>query len=62
MNLLLDEPAAAMVRDVLDAAYRDLKFEIADTDNSTFKAELRERESTMRAVLDSLGGPLPDRS
>jgi hypothetical protein len=36
-----------------------LRFEIADTDNAEFKAGLRQREQTIRALLEQFGGPLP---
>jgi hypothetical protein len=60
VELSLDGPQAELVRELLDRDLRDLRFEIADTDNSTYKAELREREELLRTVLAQLGGPLPD--
>ena len=45
---------------MLDAALRDLRFEIADTDNAHYKQQLREREAVLRNLLEPLGGPLPD--
>ena len=56
MELVLDEVAAAVVRDVLDAAARDLRYEIADTDNAEFKHGLQERAEVLRSVIDELGG------
>ncbi len=61
MRLELDETAEALLRELLDSAYRELKGEIAHTDNSTFKRQLRDRERTLTELLDKLGGPLPDR-
>jgi hypothetical protein len=61
MILELDDDRAALLREVLDQAYRDLRYEIADTDNSTFKQQLRDRAEQLKAVLDAVGGPLPDR-
>jgi len=49
-----------VLRGVLDAALRELRYEIADTDNSRYKHELREREVALRALLVPMGGPLPD--
>ena len=61
MHLTLDDEQRALLRELLDSAYRDLRYEIADTDNSRFKDELREREAEVGALLDLVGGPLPDR-
>jgi hypothetical protein len=60
MDLHLDPAQVDLLRELLDSAYRDLRYEIADTNNSTFKARLRERETALRDVLDLIGGPLPD--
>ena len=61
MDLHIDDAHVGVLRDVLDAALRDLRFEIADTDNAHYKQQLRERESVLRDLLEPLGGPLPDR-
>jgi hypothetical protein len=60
MELQLDESQAALLQEVLDRAYRDLRFEIGDTDSRDYKRELMEREQALRAILDRVGGPLPD--
>ena len=61
MNLSIEHDDVVLLRELLDAAYRDLKVEIADTDNSRFKAALRERERRLVELLDRFGGPLRDR-
>lgn len=61
MELHLDTAQAALLRDVLDSAFRDLRYEVASTDNSAFKERLRERERAMEHLLDLVGGPLSDR-
>jgi inorganic pyrophosphatase len=61
MHLDLDDDQVVMLRTLLDEAYRDLRYEIADTDNSVFKSQLRARETELAALLDKVGGPLPDR-
>ena len=61
MNIELDESQAELLREVLDSAFRDLRYEVADTDNSSFKAGLRAREDVLASILSQLGGPLPDR-
>ncbi len=62
MQLTISDDQAVLLREVLDSAFRDLRAEIADTDNSRFKAQLREREEQLRAILEHLGGPLADRT
>src|SRR5262245_39921221 len=60
VDLHIDDAHVGVLRDVLDAALRDLRFEIADTDDRHYKQQLRERESVLRDLLEPLGGPLPD--
>jgi len=60
MDLRLDDSQTELLRQVLDSTYRDLRYEVADTDVSQFKQQLRERETALRAILDMVGGPLPD--
>ena len=59
-TLDLDDDQASLLRELLDGAYRDLKYEISNTGMSDFKTQLRGRETTLRALLDRVGGPLPD--
>jgi hypothetical protein len=61
MDLALDDAETELVREVLDHTYRELSYEIADTDSSAFKAQLKDRRSALRSILDRVGGPLPDR-
>ncbi len=61
MNLQLEPAQVDLLREVLDSTFRDLRYEVADTDNSKFKAELRDRERALLELLDLVGGPLPDR-
>ena len=60
MHLDLTDDQAGLLRQVLDGAYRELRYEIADTDNSEFKAGLRQREAQLGTLLELVGGPLPD--
>ena len=57
MTLTLDETQAAVLRELLDSALRDLSYEISNTDNPAFKRGLRARADSMRAVLEALGAP-----
>lgn len=61
MNLQLGPEQVELLREILDSTYRDLRYEVADTDNSKFKEELRTRERAVGELLDLVGGPLPDR-
>ena len=61
MNIELDDDQSELLREVLDSAFRDLRYEIADTDNTTYKEGLRAREVVLSSILTKLGGPLPDR-
>ena len=59
MHLDLDTAQVELLREVLDSTYRDLRYEIADTDNSVFKTHLRQREQALQTLLAMVGGPLP---
>ncbi|HEU5081988.1 MAG TPA: hypothetical protein VFU14_01515 [Acidimicrobiales bacterium] len=61
MDLTLTEEQRTLLQTILDREYRDTRYEIADTDRSTFKEALRERNVLLRSILDLVGGPLPDR-
>ena len=60
MELHLDESQAELLRQILDQQYRDIRYEISNTDNSEFKSELQARRDSMHAILDKVGGLLPD--
>lgn len=62
MIIELDESQVELLRNVLDSAFRDLRYEVADTDNSNYKAGLRAREVALASILSQVGGPLPDRA
>lgn len=62
MELTLTAEQHTLLREVLDQAYRDLRYEIADTDDTNFKQGLRDRADLLSSILDAVGGPLPDRS
>lgn len=62
MKLELNEAQAVMLRELLDSAYRDMKYEVAASTVSTFKDALKDREVVLKGLLDLVGGPLPDRS
>ncbi len=62
MNIELDDQQSEILREVLDSAFRDLRYEVADTDNTVYKEGLRSREAVLSSILSKLGGPLPDRT
>jgi len=59
MELRLDAMQTDTLREILDNAWRDLRYEIADTDNSVFKAGLRDRERILQSILDQLPDEVP---
>jgi hypothetical protein len=60
MDLHLEPEQVELLREILDGVFRDLRYEVADTDNSEYKQRLRDRERALRDLLDAVGGPLPD--
>jgi hypothetical protein len=55
VELSLDEQDAQLLRDVLQTVISDLSPEIADTDNPSYRRELRSRRDALRALLAKLG-------
>jgi len=49
-----------LARRLLTGAVRDLSYEIADTDTSRFRDEIRQHREDVKTVLDKFGGPLED--
>jgi hypothetical protein len=47
----LDDASAAVLRDLVAAAVRDLHYEIAGTDNPEYRRGLRERVEILEAIL-----------
>jgi hypothetical protein len=60
MELELTDTQAELLRRILDSTYRDARAEIADTDQHRYKEALRSQNDEVRALLDQLGGPLPN--
>ena len=57
MRLDLDDGDLEILRETLFWVVQDLSPEIADTDNPTYRRDLKSRRDRLRAVLDRLGGP-----
>ena len=50
VTLELSAEQADLLGDVLDSTIRDLSPEIADTDNPSYRRELKERREQLRAI------------
>ncbi|MCJ7725287.1 MAG: hypothetical protein MUP76_02695 [Acidimicrobiia bacterium] len=50
-----------LMQRLLDGEIRDLNYEVADTDTSSFRDELRQHRENVRTLLDKFGGPLEDK-
>lgn len=59
MDLHLSDEDVSLLQELLSSAFRDLRFEISDTDNHQYKQSLKEREAAIKALLDQVGGVLP---
>jgi hypothetical protein len=57
MQLMLDSDQTEIVREILDSALIELRFESARTDAHDYREKLHRRERAVEAVLDQLGGP-----
>ena len=60
MQLNLDDDQAAVLRETLDAAIRDLSWEIADADTPDFRAQLKLRRDRLQGILHAVGGSIPN--
>ncbi len=54
MDLMLTEPEAELLRELLDADVDRLIMEIANTDGRAAKKDLREREALLEGILDRI--------
>jgi len=57
MQLMLDSDQTEIIREILDSALTELRFESARTDTHDYREKLHRRERAVEAVLDQLGGP-----
>ncbi len=58
MDLSLTENERALLQEVLSSSFRDLRMEVAGTDNFEYRRALQAREATMLAIVERLGGLL----
>jgi hypothetical protein len=59
MQLELTNDEIELVRRILSSYLSDLRMEIADTDNPTYRRQLHEEEDAVRAIIARLGAPVP---
>lgn len=50
----LTEEEQALLIEILDSTVSDIKYEIADTDNSQFKEKLRSRKTALSRLLSKI--------
>jgi hypothetical protein len=55
MNIELSSEESDALRAALESALSDLRMEVADTEDQTFREALKAREKALRSVLDRLG-------
>lgn len=56
-EITLTEDESAAIQKALLSYLRELRGEIADTDNPSYKRELREERASLEAAIAKLGGP-----
>jgi hypothetical protein len=61
-EITLTDDESAAIQKALLSYLRDLRGEIADTDNPSYKRELREERTTLESAIAKLGGPGGDES
>ena len=55
-GIALSEREAALVYEILESYYADLRMEIAGTDNKEVRDQLKEKELSIKGILDRLSG------
>ena len=55
MNIELSSEESDALRAALESALSDMRMEVADTEDQTFREALKAREKALRSVLDRLG-------
>jgi hypothetical protein len=55
MQFEMSDKEAALLKEILEDVYGDLKGEIYKTEDTDFKAALKEREATLESLLKKLG-------
>lgn len=55
IQLDIDEAGVAILREVLDSARSDLKYEISNTDSKDYREQLRVKQALLEKVIEQLG-------
>lgn len=55
ITLELDDKQQEILKEILDNTVGDMRYEIADTDNSVYKDNLKERRDAVVGILEKLG-------
>jgi hypothetical protein len=53
-SLVFTEKEVTLVCEILESYYSDLRMEIAGTDNKQVRDELKEKEATIKGIMDRL--------
>lgn len=56
MDLALTDEDAELLREILDTVLRDLSYEISNTDNASYRSQLRDRRERIEAIRRQVGG------
>ena len=54
MDLHLESDDVAILRDIIDSTLRDMSYELSDSDNASFKEQLRQRRDRLQTIADRL--------
>ena len=55
IHLELKDDEAALLKETLDSALKNLSYEIADTDTSDFRDQLKARREVLARISEALG-------
>lgn len=58
-QLTISPGDAAILREVLESAFQELKREIWHTDSREYRAALKDREAAIERLLQALPSPVP---
>ncbi|MFP3900356.1 MAG: hypothetical protein ACLFXM_05850 [Acidimicrobiia bacterium] len=56
MDLALTDEDAELLREILDTVLGDLSYEISNTDNASYRSQLRDRRERIEAIRRQVGG------
>lgn len=56
MDLALTDEDAELLREILDTVLRDLSYEISNTDNASYRSQLRDRRERIEGIHRQVSG------